>query len=109
MSSTKSSNQVIYPASSPYYNTDIINNKYLDLLVYRTIPLNPTDVYMIITQTYEYRPDLLAYDLYNDSKLWWVFAGRNPNTLGPDPYFKFTAGTGIYIPTLATLREVLGV
>jgi hypothetical protein len=109
MSIAQSSNQTTYPTTSPYYATSVVNNKYLDLLEFRPIPLNPTDVYMNITITYQYRPDLLAFDLYNDPKLWWVFAARNPNTLGPDPYFNFTAGTGIYIPTLSTLRAVLGV
>jgi len=97
-----------YSRSSPYYSTPSFG-KFLDILDYRPIDKQPDDVVYVINNTYQYRPDLLAYDLYNDSKLWWVFAGRNPNTLGPDPYFKFTAGTGIYIPTLATLREVLGV
>lgn len=64
---------------------------------------------MLITNVYEYRPDLLAYDLYGDSRLWWVFAERNPNKLGEDPYFNFTTGTGIYIPRLDTLTTVLGI
>ena len=51
---------------------------------------------------------MLAYDLYTDARLWWVFASRNPNLLGPDPYFNFTAGLGIYIPTLTTIQTVLG-
>jgi hypothetical protein len=53
------------------------------------------------------RPDLLAYDLYSDSRLWWVFAQRNSNRL-KDPVFDFVAGTGIYIPQLPNLRSALG-
>lgn len=104
-----SSNQNIYPRTSPYTNTNVIDNKYLDVMSYTPLPLYPSDVYYVITKTYQYRPDLLAYDLYKDARLWWVFASRNPNILGPDPYFNFTAGTGIYIPTIDTLRDVLGV
>jgi hypothetical protein len=52
---------------------------------------------------------LLAYHLYNDSRLWWVFAARNPNRLGFDPYFDFVAGIQIYIPKLETLRQYLGI
>lgn len=103
------SNQTIYPKSSPYYLTTVQNNNYLDVMTYRTIPQNPSDVYMEITSVYQYRPDMLAFDLYNDPALWWVFAARNPNRLGPDPYFSFVAGLGIYIPTLDTLRSYLGV
>jgi hypothetical protein len=58
---------------------------------------------------YEFRPDLLAYDLYNDSRLWWVFAERNPNKLGYDPYFDLVAGIEIYIPKMGTLAQVLGI
>lgn len=102
------SNQSLYGPTSPYNNTNIVENKFLDVMVPRSIPQNPGDVYMVITQTYQYRPDLLAFDLYNDSRLWWVFAARNPNRLGPDPYFDFKAGVGIYVPTQTTLTTALG-
>lgn len=97
----------LYPASSPYNTTDIVNGKFLDVMINRTIPMQPSDVYWEITTAYEYRPDLLAYDLYNDSRLWWVFAQRNPNTL-KDPLFDFVTGTGIYIPKSDLLTQVLG-
>lgn len=103
------SNQTTYGRSSPYFSTPIINNKYLDILKFRPIPYDPTDVFMTITQVYEYRPDLLAYDLYGNSKLWWVFAARNPNVLGGDPYFNMKTGLGIYIPTQDTLQTFLGI
>lgn len=99
----------IYPASSPYYTSSIVNAKFLDVMEYRPIPKNQSDVYFVITNTYEYRPDLLAYDLYGDSRLWWVFAERNPNRLSKDPYFDFVTGVGIYIPTMSTLQQVLGI
>jgi hypothetical protein len=98
----------LYPATSPYSNTGIVNNKFLDVMINRTIPMNPSDIYWEITTVYEYRPDLLAYDLYSDSRLWWVFAQRNPNRL-KDPYFDFVTGTGIYIPKLDLLKQVLGI
>ena len=98
----------VYPATSPYNATGIVNNKFLDIMVNRTIPMQPSDVYWEITQVYQYRPDLLAYDLYSDSRLWWVFAQRNPNRL-KDPYFDFVAGVGIYIPKLELLKQTLGI
>jgi hypothetical protein len=64
---------------------------------------------MTVTAVYEYRPDLLAFDLYNDAKLWWVFAARNPNLLGPDPYFNMVTGLGIYVPSQNTLQTFLGI
>lgn len=98
----------LYPGTSPYQSTGIVNGKFLDIMVNRPIPMIQSDVLFTITLVYQYRPDLLAYDLYNDSRLWWVFAQRNPNTL-KDPYFDFVAGTDIYIPKLDTLSQYLGI
>ena len=101
-------NNNIYPASSPYFNTGVVNNQFLDVMINRQVPMQPSDIYWEITQVYEYRPDLLAYDLYSNSRLWWVFASRNPNRL-KDPYFDFVAGVGIYLPKLDLLKQVLGI
>jgi hypothetical protein len=102
------SNQSLYGPASPYYSTNVVENKFLDVMIARPIPQNPSDVYMVLAETYQYRPDLLAFDLYNDARLWWVFAARNPNRLGPDPYFDFKAGVGIYVPTQTALNTALG-
>ena len=96
-----------YSQTSPYYATNVANNQYLDIMVNRPIPMDPLDEYWEINQTYSLRPDLLAFDLYNDSRLWWVFSQRNPNTL-KDPLFDFVAGTQIYVPQLPALKEALG-
>lgn len=97
----------LYPATSPYNKTGIVNGKFLDVMINRAIPMQPSDIYWEITTVYEYRPDLLAYDLYGDSRLWWVFAQRNPNRL-KDPYFDFVTGTGIYLPKAELLNQLLG-
>lgn len=99
----------LYPSSSPYKDTEVFNQKYLDFMTFRPIPSLPSDVLYTLPEVYQYRPDLLAYDLYSDSRLWWVFAARNPNRLGVDPYFDFVAGIQIYIPKLETLRQSLGI
>ena len=101
-------NNDLYPRTSPYFNTDIVNGKFLDIMINRPIPMLASDLTWTITTAYEYRPDLLAFDLYNDSRLWWVFAQRNPNKL-KDPLFDFTIGKSIYIPKLDTLKQVLGI
>ena len=58
----------LYPATSPYQSTGIVNGKFLDVMINRPIPMIPTDVYWTITPVYEYRPDMLAYDLYNEDR-----------------------------------------
>ena len=97
-----------YPPSSPYATTPVIDDTYLDMMKNISIPKYADDVYWNIRSIYQYRPDLLAYDLYNSSKLWWVFANRNPDVL-KDPLFDFVPGNFIFLPKLATLQSVLGV
>ena len=99
---------VTYSSYSPYYNTDLNASKTaLGMFSPRTVPAEADDVSFEITATYHTRPDLLAYDLYSDARLWWVFAQRNPNTL-VDPLGDFTTGTTIFLPKLANLKSALG-
>ena len=95
-----------YSKTSPYYNTGMYG-KFLDIMSPRVISKNSNDTGFTINKTYEYRPDLLAYDLYGDASLWWVFAARNPNVL-KDPLFDFVPGTVIYIPLKENLVIDLG-
>lgn len=97
----------MYTQSSPYFSTSVFNNEFLDVMMNRPIPADSTDMLWTITKTYHQRPDMLAYDLYNDSSLWWVFAQRNPNKI-KDPLFDFAFGTSIYLPQLPTLKDALG-
>jgi hypothetical protein len=76
-------------------------------MVNRPIPKENDDNLIKLNQTYQYRPDLLAYDLYQESNLWWVFYQRNSNTLTAPPW-DFEAGKMIYIPKITTLRSTLG-
>jgi len=96
-----------YNKTSPYYGTDKFGS-FLDIMNFRAIPKLPDDVTYVIDRIYKYRPDLLAYDLYKDSALWWVFAVRNPNVL-KDPVFDFVPGATNRIPKKETLAEALGV
>ena len=95
-----------YNSTSAYYTTGY-NQFYLDVMTNRPIPKDADDLLWEITETYQYRPDLLAYDLYQTSTLWWVFYQRNPNTLQAPP-LDFKTGTTIYLPKITTLQQVLG-
>ena len=96
----------VYDSTSPYFTTGY-SQFFLDVMENRNIPKEGDDTLMLINQTYQYRPDLLAYDLYSTPNLWWVFYQRNPNTLTAPP-LDFRAGVQIYLPKLSTLRNVLG-
>ena len=95
-----------YKKNSPYAGTAIYG-KFLDVLEYRKISKQPDDVTYKINSVYKYRPDMLAYDLYGNSQLWWVFYQRNPNTLQTAPV-DFSIGTQIYIPQINNLKTTLG-
>jgi hypothetical protein len=97
---------VAYSKSSPYYGTGLYGS-FLDLKVHRPITKLASDKLYQIDRVYHLRPDMLAYDLYKDSKLWWVFAARNPNSL-KDPLFDFVTGNTIYLPEKSTLVKDLG-
>jgi len=95
-----------YDATSPYYNTSY-TQFFLDVMVNRPIPKEDDDIQFAINTTYQYRPDLLAFDLYDNATLWWVFYQRNPNTLQAPP-LDFKVGTQIYLPKMSTLKSALG-
>ena len=95
-----------YDPTSPYFQTGY-SQFFLDVMINRPIPKQTDDVLFKINTTYQYRPDLLAFDLYDNAGLWWVFYQRNPNTLTKPP-LDFVADTQIYVPKITTLRSVLG-
>jgi hypothetical protein len=95
-----------YDATSPYFDTGY-SQYYLDVMVNRPFPQESDDLSFTINLTYQYRPDLLAYDLYDDARLWWVFYQRNPNTLTKPPV-DFVANTVILLPKITTLKSALG-
>ena len=47
----------------------------LEMKIFPTIPKRDDDIYIVTQETD--RLDLLAYDFYQDSTLWWVIASAN--------------------------------
>jgi hypothetical protein len=97
-----------YANTSPYSQTKYTRNGALGIFSPRFIPETEDDILYTIEPVYNYRPDLLAFDVYETPKLWWVFAQRNMDIL-KDPVFDFKTGTQIYLPKKSTLLSVLGV
>ena len=97
-----------YNATSPYGVTGFDSLDHLDHFKIRPIPSQSDDYLYTVEPQYNHRPDLLAYDLYDDSKLWWVFAQRNMDVL-IDPVYDLIPGTQIYIPKGPQLRSLLGI
>ena len=96
-----------YSQSSPYKSTPQ-NNLYLELIEIRPVPAEPDDYLYTIENQYRNRPDLLAYDLYGNAKLWWVFVQRNMQVI-KDPIYDFEPGKRIYLPKKTNLQKFLGV
>lgn len=96
-----------YSKASPWANTQQ-NSLYLELLDIRPVPSEADDVRYVIENQYRHRPDLLAYDLYGNAKLWWVFVQRNMSVL-KDPIYDFMPGTAIYLPKQRNLSKFLGI
>jgi len=97
----------VYNQSSPYAATRQ-TSFYLEPLNIRPVPADSDDFLYTIENQYEGRPDLLAYDLYGDSNLWWVFVQRNMEVI-KDPIYDFEPGVKIYIPKKTNLQKYLGV
>jgi hypothetical protein len=96
----------VYSDRSPYYKTKTFGN-FLDVMVNRPIQAASSDVLITLSSAYHQRPDLLAFDLYKDSRLWWVFTMRNPDVF-EDPVFDFVSGVKFYAPTQQTVSTALG-
>lgn len=96
-----------YSATSPYYTTETFG-QFLDVISFRNFPKYVDDKVFQINKIYEFRPDMLAFDLYGNANLWWVFAVRNPNVI-EDPIGDFVSGTFIQLPSKQTLITALGI
>jgi hypothetical protein len=96
-----------YAKTSPWSDTRQ-NNFYLNLLEIRPVPSESDDFRYVIENQYRHRPDLLAYDVYGNAKLWWVFVQRNMSVI-KDPIYDFEPGTVIYLPKKTNLSKFLGV
>ena len=94
-----------YSKNSPWSSTKQ-NSLYLEMMNYRPIPSHKDDAPYEIETQYKNRPDLLAYDLYGDPKLWWIFVNRNRSVL-KDPVYDFVPGVTIYCPRKEFLINLL--
>ena len=97
-----------YNATSPYGVTGFDSLDHLDHFKIRPIPSQSDDYLYTVEPQYNHRPDLLAYDLYDDPKLWWVFAQRNYDQI-EDPIYDFKPGVTIKLPKKDNVLKDLGI
>lgn len=70
------------------------------------LPFHSTDYYMVIPTEYDLKPGMLAYKLYGNAQLMWIFSVYNRDVIN-DPLFDFRAGTIIRVPTKDRLSNIL--
>jgi hypothetical protein len=87
-------------------NAEMLNDRFLDVNLLPSIAKSDDDDLYIIDYVYDERPDLLAFALYENPRLWWVFALRNPDVL-VDPLRDFKPGTQIYLPSAYAVDLIL--
>jgi len=92
-------------ADSPYVNTPV-KDFYLDIWTNIEIPKSANDELFILTPKYHERPDLLAHDRFGTTRLWWIFARYNMDTL-IDPIKDFKSGLEIRIPALKNIGRLV--
>ena len=76
------------------------------MLNIRPVPAYLDDQLYEIEPQYNHRRDLLAYDLYRDNRLWWVFGQRNLDII-EDFVYDIKTGTKIYIPQPDKIKTML--
>lgn len=96
-----------YRPDSFLQNTEVRAGRFLGVNQLPKIPRTVNDEVYVIGHGYDQRPDLLAHELYGNSRLWWVFALRNPDVI-KDPIRDFRTGTSIVLSPRSVVDSVAG-
>jgi len=95
-----------YGQKTNFYNNTAINSKFLEYWSPPYLNNKSQNIEtVIISHTYENRPDLYSYYLYNTPRYLWTFKYLNPDVL-KNPIWDFTAGTEIKIFKSGYLSKV---
>lgn len=66
----------------------------------------PTKTFLIDHEKFVNRPDSIAFDVYGNSKYWWIIAMMNDIT---DPFTGFYKGRTLLIPELELVKRSFGI
>jgi len=94
--------QVAYNTKSYLYKTGF-NKFYLDVASLPKLS-DVTGTYIEVPAECENRPDLLSYQQYGTSRLWWVISLANADLLR-DPIWDLKSGMRIFVPNKNLLQE----
>lgn len=97
-----------FKANTRYTNGIVATNRSgKDFLVLRknlNLDEDSTDTFIIVTQQYQKRPDLVSRDAYGKPELWWAIYEFNNIR---DPFFELKAGQILRIPALERVLEAI--
>lgn len=91
------------------YSHTPVTDFYLDLASFPTVDTllrNKQPQYITVDPKYQYRPDLLSYDLYGNSNYWWIIALLNKNQL-KDPLRDLKSGMVLRVLARADINGVI--
>lgn len=91
---------------SIYKRTNNFNDFYKGYYKDLNIPFDETDYFVIIPSEYEYKPGNMAYAIYGNPELFWVFTYFNRDLID-DPIYDFKSGLIIKVPTQERLFSCL--
>jgi hypothetical protein len=96
---------VSFNSYSLYSNTSN-DGVYRDYYEPISLEEDSSDYYIIVSSTYHHKPGKLAYDLYGNERLGWVFSYFNRDTIN-DPIFDLESGMIIKVPSKERLLRSL--
>ena len=102
-------NNKLYFRNSRYLrNIDIdtdTNGNYIPMMLeIGELPKSQNDIYVQVTSGFEYRLDLISFEVYGTTKLWWAIAlANNKSDLLTFPQ----SGDTIRVPSINTVQRYL--
>lgn len=97
-----------FKTNTRYTNGVVTKNRaQKDFLVLRrslNLPEADGDVFVVVSQEDEKRPDLVAFKAYGDSSLWWVIYEFNGIR---DPFFDLRQGMLLRIPEIQRVLSAI--
>lgn len=87
------------PVTSRYAESTVVYYTERKLLTYNTYKKGtykptPKDKFMVVTKRYEFRPDLVSYDVYGTPDFWWKIMEAN----GIADVYNFKVGLNLRLP-----------
>lgn len=92
--------------NSSLYKKTIVRFGYMEHYNPILIPFDDSDLIITVEKKYNQHPGKLAYDLYGNERLGWIFSYFNRKKI-QDPIFDLVDGITIRVPTKERLNNYI--